>query len=60
MWVYSNLSVANSEYMKNGDVKNLIIRNAQANRKVPNAVLWRVFICRQCALSSRMNIVSFC
>lgn len=39
------------EFMRNGDMHNLIKKLAKRKEAVPQPVLWRIFFCRECASS---------
>lgn len=35
------------EYMKNGDLWGFIRKVSMAGQRIPNKILWKVFICRK-------------
>lgn len=48
-----SLEIMCIEYMKNGDMLRFMTRVGRVGMPVPNRVLWKIFICRKCALHAR-------
>jgi hypothetical protein len=43
----NSLEIMCIEYMKNGDMLRFMARVGRTGTRVPNKVLWRIFICRK-------------
>lgn len=51
-----SLEIMCLEYMKNGDMFRFLARIGRVGTQVPNQVLWKVFICRKCAIHAQVSI----
>lgn len=52
----NSLEIMCLEYMKNGDMFRFLARIGCFGTHVPNQVLWKIFICRKCAIHARVSI----
>lgn len=45
-----SLEIMCIEYMKNGDMFQFMARIGSVGIRIPNQILWKIFICRKCAI----------